>query len=297
MALRHGIYYKRFIYTRQAEKKSMGSVAYKRDPVDEGFRTPPPVTDRKQIQRGSSKVSAHSRGIPRGALAAEDFWRRVRRVYSTGKHTDDEVAQKFAHEGLTLAALQSKRSRDRKKDPTSWPQSLQGDVAVATRAILAQQAVLEEGGKADAVMAAARQVANVLTVHRHDAGQARQAVMEVVGELRRATVGVDQWQTLLEACSKDLTAEERSALRQQFKHALALHSRAGSIHKAADALLKTQIAERKAWGVAEDPKDANPLDALNDAQLQAEITRLQDDIDRLVAASGGKIVPLHGPKA
>lgn len=253
-----------------------------------------------QILHNLSPADGSKIRLPRSQIELDDLWRRVRRVYAAGTMSDEAIAEQFAHQGVTVTNLRARRTRDRTRDAASWPQHTEGDVKAATKAILAQQAVIEQGGKADAVMAAARQIAGVLTIHRKDAGEAREGIMEILAEVRRATTKPAQWEAMLKACESDLTSEERATLRMQFRNAMALHSRAGSVHKVADALLKAQVAERKAWGVPEDPKDSNPVDSMNDDQLLAELARLRSDLATLGVPVdgllGSTVVPFPGGK-
>lgn len=251
------------------------------------------------MRGGAAQVSARSRVIPlpRGQ-ALDDLWRRVKREHATGRHSDEALAVMFAHEGMTVQRLRGRRNRDRKIDPADWATHTAADVRAATQAILAQQAVIEQGGRADAVLAAARQTAGVLTRHRKDAGEARDAIMEVLAEVRRTSVKPAEWEELVKAAAADLDQADRAALRAQLRNVLALHSRAGSIHKVADALLKAQIAERKAWGVADDPKDADPLQGLTDDQLLAEIANIGAQLERVgLPGTATNVLPFQRPAA
>lgn len=226
--------------------------------------------------------------LPRGSAERADFWRRVERDYGCGRYTDAEIVERYAAEGLTYAGLRSKiRNERRRHGPGAWAQDLSKEVSNATKAILAQQQTIEAGGRAETVLAEARRVAGVLTRHRADSLEARDAVMETLAEVRRAAVKRDDWEKMLEAASADLTAEARAALRQQLKQALALHSRASSLHKLVDAIAKAQERERKAWHIPEEaPAGQSPFDSMDDAQVMAELGRLQGQMAALGIAVG-----------
>ena len=241
------------------------------------------VRSRLPLRARESEVSDHSlRRLPTGR-ALSDLWARVRRAHSTGRHDDEALAAMFAHEGVTVAGLRARRTRDRRVDKAAWPIDTSRDVAIATRAILTQQAQLEAGGQAEAVMAAARQVAGVLTRHRSSAGMAHDVCLRLLGELDATSTRKDDLERLLRAAESGLEGEALAAIRGQFRNFMALHHRAGSMAKLADALAKAQQQERKAWGVPEDPKESSPVDAMTDEQLQAEIARLGDEIAQMRA--------------
>ena len=51
----------------------------------------------------------------------------------------------------------------------------------------------------------------------------------------------------------------------------------GSIQRLADATVKLQAAERRAFGLTEDDGGADPLDSMTEAELEAQIQVLEQE--------------------
>lgn len=218
-------------------------------------------------------------------------------MHATGVHSDEAIAVAFAAEGVTVQRLQTQRRQDRKREPSAWPIDTAKERALATQAMLANQAVIEAGGKADAVMAAARQVAGVLTRHRWSAGRAHEVCVGLLEELETTTSRKGDLERILHAVEDGLEGEALSAIRSQFRNFMNLHARAGSMAKLADALGKAHVSERKAYGVPDSPAESSPVDALSDEQLQAELQRLGDELAAMRADPGqAKALPALVPR-
>lgn len=224
--------------------------------------------------------------ITRNALERAALWRRVERAHATGRYSDAQLAERFSREGVTVDRLRRERTRARKLDVASWAVDLTGDVKRASAAILAQQAMIAEGGTADAVMAAARQVAGVLSQHRQDAGSARALMMDLMNELRAATLRPEALDSLFQGIESELEGAELAAFRSQVREFMRLHSRVSSMFKLAQTMQTVQRQERQAFGVADDHRPADNLDALSTEQLQARLDMLNAEIADLQQKAG-----------
>lgn len=222
------------------------------------------------------KRAGRHRKIAKVGLEIGGVWRQVERDHATGRWSDADLAERH---GVKVGTLRARRTRDRKADPAAWAVDLSGDVQRATQAVLTQAALIEAGGQADAVMAAARQIAGVLTGHRKDVQAARGVAMALLEELEVATVGKEGVAEMLEKAGADLDGMAKVAYHAQVRQFMALHSRVGSMAKLAEALNRLQPLERRAFGIPDDDKKlGNPLDAMTERQLEAEIERLQAEL-------------------
>ncbi len=62
---------------------------------------------------------------------------------------------------------------------------------------------------------------------------------------------------------------------RQFGDMLKLHTRISSMQKLSDAIQRTQTLERRAFGISDEDTAADALDSMSEAELEAEIERLE----------------------
>lgn len=207
-------------------------------------------------------------------------WARVQRDYATGRFTDQELAGKYS---TAREVVNRRRRADRVKDPASWPIDLRVDVKRATAALLMREQVtrtVTSGTEAEAVLAAATVAKDVILQHRAEVRGAREVAAALLAELADVTLHRTYLATLIERAGATLSESEAAALTAQARELVKLHNRVGSIQKLADAMARMQTLERKAFGIGDDDTGSNPLDTMNEAELQAEV-------DRLTQALGG----------
>lgn len=199
-------------------------------------------------------------------------WQRIEADHSTGRYTDQELAD--AH-GVQRAVLSRHRSKARQRDPSSWAVDRSADVARATQALLAHQQITEvvtKGNAAESVLTAALASRDVILRHRTDLAQARDVAMRLLCELDATTTMAGELAKAFEVATSDLAPEEKAGLREQFKGLMKLHARASSVHKLADSLQKVQTMERKAFGIEDASDKAQDRQrALSDVERAARI--------------------------
>ena len=207
-------------------------------------------------------------------------WVRVQRDYATGRFTDVELAAKH---DTAREVIGRRRRADRAKDPTSWPIDLRADVKRATAALLMRDQVTRTvagGTEAETILAAAHAVKDIILQHRVEARRGREVVSALMAELAGVTLHRDSLATLVERACATLSEAEAHAFSAQVQELAKLSTRIGGIQKLADAMARTQTLERKAFGIGDDDTGNNPLDTMNESELQAEV-------DRLTHALGG----------
>jgi hypothetical protein len=80
---------------------------------------------------------------------------------------------------------------------------------------------------------------------------------------------------ILQGVAGALDEIELPALAAQVTELTKLHSRVGSLQKLSDAMTKLQGLERKAFGISDTDGGSDPLATMTDAELRAEIARLE----------------------
>lgn len=207
-------------------------------------------------------------------------WARVQRDYATGRFTDMELAAKYS---TAREVVNRRRRADRAKDPASWPIDLRADVKRATAALLMRDQVtrtITGGTEAETVLAAAHAVKDIILQHRAEARRGREVVSALMTELASVTLHRASLDMLVKRASATLSEAEATALASQVQELAKLSTRIGGVQKLADAMARMQTLERKAFGIGDDDTGSNPLDTMNEAELQAEV-------DRLTQALGG----------
>ena len=71
-----------------------------------------------------------------------------------------------------------------------------------------------------------------------------------------------------------LDQAEAARLAALLRELVKLHNRVSSMQKLADAMARVQTLERRALGIGDDDAGSNPLDTMNEGELQAEVDRL-----------------------
>ena len=201
-------------------------------------------------------------------------WGRIERDYATGHFTDKELAQKH---GTARAVITRKRSADRKLNPTAWPIDRSADVKRATAALLLNDHVTQtvaRGNDAEAVLAAAHVIKDVILSHRSDLKRARLVTSALMAELSEVTTHRRDLGQLIERAAATMNDAEAANLAAQARELVKLHNRISSVQKLADAMARFQTQERRAFGISDDDKGESPLDTMNERELQAEIDRL-----------------------
>jgi len=201
-------------------------------------------------------------------------WARIRRDFGTGKFTDRELAIKH---NTAREVITRRRRADRLKDPVSWPVDLRADVRRATAALLMCDQVtrtVTSGSQAESIFAAAAMVKDVILGHRGDARAARGLANALIGELADVTLHRDSIAQLIERAAGSLDQAEAASLAAAARELVKLHNRASTLQKLTDALARAQMLERRAFGIGDDDAGSNPLDTMNEHELQAEVDRL-----------------------
>ena len=196
-------------------------------------------------------------------------WEAIERDYRTTNLSGAELAAR--HGDVVTRQAISKRAREK-----GWTRDLTEAVRQATKAKVIQAEVSRRAkgptageelrervagsfqATVDAVGMAADIGAAVILRHRDDALQARGVVLDLLGELRAATLRADDLEALLGLVSGDLDEKQLAFARMKFNDLLRLHSRIGSAHKLADAFAKLQTLERKAHGLDGEGDDGKP---------------------------------------
>ena len=201
-------------------------------------------------------------------------WVHVRRDYATGRFTDVELAVKH---NTACEVINRRRRADRAIEPASWPVDLRADVKRATAALLMRDQITRtgtNGSEAESVFAVATMAKDVILVHRGDARAARSLANALIGELADVTLHRDSIAQLIERAAGSLDQAEAARLAALLRELVKLHNRVSSMQKLADAMARVQTLERRAFGIGDDDAGSNPLDTMNEGELQAEVDRL-----------------------
>jgi hypothetical protein len=219
-------------------------------------------------------------------------WHAVRRDYATGRLSNVELCRKHCLAPTTL----SKRIRtDQNRDPTTWQRNLSGQVRTTTAALLIQEhtkGIVKAGHETAAVLAAAAATRDVILGHRKDVAAARRVWTGLLAELESTTTSRAQLAAMLAQASTVLDDAGRATLAAQHANLVQLHQRVGSIQRLADATIKLQAAERKAFGLTDEDGGSDPLDQMTEAELEAQIAALESE--RVAGAPHLRIVSTGG---
>ncbi len=207
-------------------------------------------------------------------------WERIERDHSTGRYTDEELASLHKTNRTTISL---KRKKDRAKHPGAWAVDRTQAVKRATAALVMQASANETisaGNDAAAIMGIAAASRDVILSHRADVKAGRRVAAILMAELEGITEHRDSLDKLVERACSTLDEAEAASLTAQVRELAKLSTRIGGVQKLADAMARLQTLERKAFGIGDDDTGSNPLDTMNEAELQAEV-------DRLTQALGG----------
>ena len=201
-------------------------------------------------------------------------WVRLQRDYATGRFTDRELAEKY---DTARSVVNRRRKADRAKSAAAWPIDRSEDVKRATAALLMHEQVsrnVATGADSESVLAAATMAKDVILRHRAAARRGREVTNSLLAELADVTEHRQSLGVLIERASGALDEAEAASLAAQLRELVKLHNRVSSMQKLADAMARVQTLERRAFGIGDDDAGTNPLDTMNEGELQAEVDRL-----------------------
>jgi hypothetical protein len=211
-------------------------------------------------------------------------WPAVERDFRTGAFTLRELASKY---GCSHVAI-GKHARQH-----SWLQDLTEAVRAATNAsVIASTAARVEVAKqaiqvTGTILAAAEVNRTVILGHRADIHEARNLVFSLLAELRNSAMTDDEKDRLVDLLAgPDGAPDDVSAARRLVTKALGTATRIGGVKALADAIVKLQIAERKAFGL--DADEERPKGTFAE-ELGAFVGQLH--------SSGGSRLPVRPPAA
>jgi uncharacterized protein HemY len=110
--------------------------------------------------------------------------------------------------------------------------------------------------------------------HRAAARRGREVTNALLAELADVTEHRQSLGVLIERAAGALDEAEAASLAAQVRELVKLHNRVSSMQKLADAMARVQTLERRAFGIGDDDAGSNPLDTMNEHELQAEVDRL-----------------------
>lgn len=207
-------------------------------------------------------------------------WERIERDHATGRYTDEELARLHSTARSTISV---RRTRDRARQPGAWPVDRSQEVKRATAALVQQASVnqtVAAGNDAAAILGIAAASRDVILSHRSEIKAGREVAACLMAELADVTKHRDSLDRLIAQACATLSEAEAHALTAQVRELAKLSTRIGGVQKLADAMARMQTLERKAFGIGDDDTGSNPLDTMNESELQAEV-------DRLTQALGG----------
>lgn len=222
----------------------------------------------------AAQATERSTSLPGKPARRRLDWERIERDHATGRYTDAELAAKYETHRQTIS---ERRTRDRAANPSAWSVDRSDAVKRATAALLIQaqtNSVIAAGDGATAVMAAATNARDVILTHRTEIREGRRIAGDLLAELAATTTRRDALVRMLDSAAATMDEAEAAALAAQARELVKLHNRVGSMQKLADTMTRLQTLERKAFGIGDDDAGTNPLDTMNEGELQAEIDRL-----------------------
>lgn len=246
-----------------------------------------------QIRRGKG-IKGKAPAVPKGAQKRHD-WRAIERAYATGKYTQMQLGKRF---GLSNVTISKRIKTDQAKDPSRWQQNLTREVSDTAAALLMQaglERTAKNGKAAEQIIAAATVVRDVILEHRGDIKEARAANRAMLGELQAATVSKEQLRAMLAVATAEIDDPAAVAeAKEAFGRLIRLHSRVSSLQKMTDAMQKLQTMERRAFNIPDEveKQPENVADTLTDAQLQAEIARLEAELAATRPAQADEPAPV-----
>jgi|GEM_PF-312750 len=200
-------------------------------------------------------------------------WLAVESAYCSSRMTDKELGALF---GISDATICNRRGQDRIRDPGSWRRVSSDQVARATDALLAEDAVVRRGGEASTVLATAVLARDVILKHRTDIERARAVTAGLVAELESVSLQPEAIAEAVRKATEGMDPLERGTIMEQLRNLLRLHSRATSAHKLADALAKLQHMERTAFGIKDSASDDAKRKSLSDVERAARVAAILD---------------------
>jgi hypothetical protein len=184
-------------------------------------------------------------------------WEAIKRDYRTGKFTDRELEAKY---GIPHETIVRARTRDRKKDPASWPQDLSKAVREATNAALMTDLVTKEITKGqqnvtNTVLAAAELNKQVILKHRSDIEATRLVAFDLLKEVKDSALLTEEKELLTQILAGEgAEPRDEAQARTVVQKALAFGNRVASVKALAETFVKLQDSERKAFGLGDGEK-------------------------------------------
>jgi len=175
--------------------------------------------------------------MTKGEKKATD-WEAIEREYRAGQLSEAQIAREY---GISRAAIQKRAKKH------GWSRDLTEKVQQEIRARLVAEGLQVARGAATIDGAADRGVQIILS-HRTDIHEAREAVREMIAELRRTLAKIDE----IEEDIIDETAGDKNGKRRaQMLASVALPSRAQVAATLATALKTLVSLERQAFNLDE----------------------------------------------
>lgn len=165
-------------------------------------------------------------------------WEAIEREYRAGQLSEAAIARQY---GVSRAAIQK---RAKKND---WSRDLTEKVQQEIRARLVAEGLQVARGAATLEMAAERGV-QIIRDHRTDIHEAREAVKEMIAELRRVLAKIDE---IEDDIADETSGDKNGKRRAQMMAAVALPSRAQVAATLATALKTLVALERQAFNIDE----------------------------------------------
>lgn len=175
-------------------------------------------------------------------------WLIIEAEYRTGHWTYAQLAQRSAERTGVRITPQAVQKRSRRY---GWVQDQRQEVRMRREAKLAQEAATEMGVE-DAVEAAAQQQTAVIKGHKAVALRARRIVDRLLNELEWNGDNAAALERMIPLIENG-NPFDAQALRESWKHATALPSRAVAVQRLASALDTVVGIERKSFGIVDGP--------------------------------------------
>lgn len=211
-------------------------------------------------------------------------WEAIERDYRTGRFTLRELELRHGRSASQIC---------RRAQGEGWTKDLREVVRRATSAGIIRDLAGEAATSAQAdttaiVLAAAQAQRDVILQHRKDCALARSIATALLAELSEAGAVRTRVERLLAQVPDALDERTRAALLDDLREIGRLHLRVGSMQRLADTLQRLHQLERRAFGIGDDEDSgADPLGAMSEVELQAEISRLEVRLQRLEGPVAG----------
>lgn len=170
-------------------------------------------------------------------------WEAIEREYRAGQLSEAQIARQY---NISRAAIQKRAKKN------GWSRDLTEKVQQEIRARLVAEGLQVARGAATIEVAAERGV-QIIRSHRADIHEAREAVKEMIAELRRTLAKIDE---IEDDIIEDTAGDKNGKRRAQMLASVALPSRAQVAATLATALKTLVALERQTFNL--DDKGADP---------------------------------------